>query len=100
MVNIGKNRYYGTELYLEYRGNAGKINYALGVNGGYKKSEILADNNPVYSQPWMNRIGNPTDGIYGYEAKGLFSSQSEIDNSPKQYIGNVRVGDIDRKSVV
>ncbi len=94
MVNVGRNRYYGTELYLEYSGKMREFTYNVGINASWKQSEILEDNNPVYPHPWMNRIGNSTDGIYGYVAQGLFKSQEDIDNSDRQYLGNVRSGDI------
>ena len=94
MVNIGKNEYSGVELAIEYKGNISDFNYSIGLNAGYKTTKILRDNNPQYSNSWMNQVGNPVDGIYGYSAQGLFQSQNDIDTYDKQLLGNVRTGDI------
>lgn len=94
-VNIGKQQFYGVELSSEYNGKMNNdFTYTLGVNLGYKKSKIIADNNPSYEHEWMNEVGNPTDGIYGYVAERLFQSVNDINASEKQFLGNVRTGDI------
>lgn len=94
-VNIGKQQFYGVELSSEYTGKINSVfTYTLGVRMGYKKSKILADNNPTYQYDWMNEVGNPTDGIYGYVAERLFQSVEDINASEKQFLGNVRTGDI------
>ncbi|NDP20786.1 MAG: SusC/RagA family TonB-linked outer membrane protein [Paludibacter sp.] len=94
MVNIGKNEYSGVEFSIEHNGKISDFNYSIGLNVGYKTSKIIRDNNPTYANKWMNQVGNPVDGIYGYVAQGLFQSQSDIDNFDKQLLGNVRTGDI------
>ena len=94
-VNIGKQQFYGVEFCTEYRGVLNNdFSYSFGLNMGYKKSKILADNNPRYTLDWMNEVGNPTDAIYGYVAERLFESVEDINASEKQFLGNVRTGDI------
>ena len=44
---------------------------------------------------YMSVVGHPVNAITGVlVADGLFTSQEEIDNSPKQRFGNYTVGDI------
>lgn len=44
---------------------------------------------------YMSVVGHPVNAITGVlVADGLFTSQEEIDNSPKQQFGNYTVGDI------
>jgi len=94
-VNIGKQQFYGIELGSEYTDKVNtNFSYTIGLNLGYKKSKIIADNNPSYEYEWMNEVGNPTDGIYGYVAQRLFESVEDINASEKQFLGNVRTGDI------
>ena len=53
--------------------------------------------NPPY--PNLSLIGAPTDAARGLQALGFFQSQEEIDNSPLQEFGQVKVGDIKYKDV-
>ena len=98
-TNIGKNKYQGIDFGISHNNRIGDFSYELGVNFGLKRSEIVKDNRIVYQNSWMNRIGNPTDGIYGFEAVRLYASTSDIDNSEKQFLGNVSPGDIKYKDI-
>ena len=74
----------------------------LGFNGTFTfAADKLMDNNqPVYLDPYQNRIGQNILSQYGYIADGLFQSQAEIDNSPDQRaVGNPRPGDIKYKDL-
>ncbi len=99
-VNIGIQQFYGIDLSAEYSWNINKnFSYTVGVNVGYKKSNIIADNNPRYDLEWMNEVGNPTDAIYGYVAERLFLSYDDIQNAEKQFLGNLRPGDLKYKDL-
>lgn len=64
----------------------------------YSKNEILEwIETPVY--PNLSVIGTPADAARGLVALGFFQSQEEIDNSPLQEFGQVKVGDIKYKDV-
>ena len=49
--------------------------------------------------PNLSVIGTPADAARGLQALGFFQSQEEIDNSPLQQFGQVKVGDIKYKDV-
>ncbi len=103
--NVGAYKYYGVDGSVSYKVNLGDFHYTISFNGGYNNSEVLADNLPTYQYEWLNRIGNPTDAIYGFEAIGLFEDQEDIDGSPLQtygavFPGNIKYADLNEDSAV
>ena len=90
---------YGAELGLRF---AKTFDSGLNLNASgfatYAKNEILEwIENPVY--PNLSIIGTRTDAARGLVALGFFESQEDIDNSPLQQFGQVKVGDIKYKDV-
>ena len=74
------------------------LNVNLSSNISAFKSEILEwIETPAY--PNLSVIGGPADAARGLVALGFFQSQEEIDNSPLQEFGQVKVGDIKYKDV-
>ena len=95
----GRVANYGFELGLRY---AKTFNNGLNLNAGAMvslvKSEILEwIETPAY--PNLSVVGGPADAERGLIAEGFFQSQEEIDNSPVQQFGQVKVGDIKYKDV-
>ena len=90
---------YGAELGLRF---AKTFDNGLNVNASafatYSRNERIEwIENPVY--PNMSVIGTPADAARGLVALGFFESQEDIDNSPLQQFGQVKVGDIKYKDV-
>ena len=90
---------YGAELGFRF---AKTFDNGLNINATgmatYSKNEIIEwIENPVY--PNLSVIGTPADAARGLIALGFFESQDEIDNSPLQQFGQVKVGDIKYKDV-
>ena len=95
----GRIASYGMELGLRY---AKTFENGLNVNAGASfstvKSEILQwIETPAY--PNLSLVDGPADYERGLIALGFFQSQEEIDNSPVQQFGQVKVGDIKYKDV-
>jgi Outer membrane cobalamin receptor protein len=95
----GRVASYGAELGLRYaRTFDNGFNLYFGGNVSYVKSQILEwIENPAYDN--LSVIGTPADAARGLVALGFFQSQDEIDNSPLQQFGQVKVGDIKYKDV-
>ena len=60
---------------------------------------MINNDDPDWEYKYQNRIGKPFGSYgsvqpFGLKAIGLFNSQEEIDCSPRQTIGEYRVGDI------
>ena len=65
---------------------------------------MLDNDEPDWEYKYQNSIGKPfgRNGAAqrkGFIALGFFESQAEIDNSPKQMLGEYRVGDVKYKDV-
>jgi len=95
----GRVASWGMELGLRY---AKTFNNGLNVNAGFTfstvKNKILEwIENPAY--PNLSVVDGRADADRGLIALGFFQSQEEIDNSPVQQFGQVKVGDIKYKDV-
>ena len=90
---------YGVEAGLRYaKTYANGLSLNAGVNASFVKSRILEwIENPAY--PNLSVIGTPADAARGLVALGFFQNQAEIESSPLQEFGQVKVGDTKYKDV-
>lgn len=84
---------------MEYSQKVGEVFLTGRANFTYNRNELLNNDEPDWEYKYQNRIGKPfgSGGAmqpFGLVALGLFESQEEIDNSPKQTFGEYRIGDI------
>ena len=95
----GRVASYGVELGLRYaKSFANGLSLFAGVNGSFVKSRILEwIETPAY--PNLSVIGTPADAARGLVALGFFKDQAEIESSPLQEFGQVKVGDVKYKDV-
>ena len=95
----GRVASYGMEMGLRY---AKTFNNGLNLNAGASvttvKNKILEwIETPAY--PNLSVVDGPADAERGLVALGFFQDQADIDNSPIQQFGQVKVGDIKYKDV-
>lgn len=95
----GRVASYGVELGLRYAKTfANGLNLNAGASLSMVKSKILEwIETPAY--PNLSVIDDPADAERGLIALGFFQNQEEIDQSPVQQFGQVKVGDIKYKDV-
>lgn len=93
-VNVGKMNNQGFDGTIEYEQQIGEVQLTARGNFTYARSEIIDNDEPDWKYKYQNRIGKPYGQNFGLKALSLFQSQEEIDNSPTQTYGPVRVGDI------
>ena len=90
---------YGVEAGLRFAKTWDNgFNLTFGGNVSAVKSEIL-DWIESPSYPNLSVIGTPADAARGLVALGFFESLEEINNSPLQEFGQVKVGDIKYKDI-
>jgi len=95
--NFAANEYTGAELALNWRAfSAGDFSLSIGGNVLYMQSKVLIEDE-VWANDYQYRAGNQLESIFGLEAMGLFQDSTEILNSPAQYFGQVKPGDIKYK---
>ncbi|MCR4583563.1 MAG: SusC/RagA family TonB-linked outer membrane protein [Prevotella sp.] len=95
----GRVASYGAEMGLRYAKTfANGLNVNAGAALSWVKSEILQwIETPAY--PNLSVVGGRADADRGLIALGFFQDQADIDNSPVQQFGQVKVGDIKYKDV-
>jgi TonB-linked SusC/RagA family outer membrane protein len=79
--NIGRVTNQGMELKLNHRGKIKNINYTLGGQFTYARSEIKFIDEAANVPDWQRRTGKPVDFLLVYQANGIYNNQEDIDNS-------------------
>ncbi|MFV0378649.1 MAG: SusC/RagA family TonB-linked outer membrane protein [Mangrovibacterium sp.] len=95
--NFRKFGLKGVEGEFWYQRFIGNLELNLGANMTYGISKRIIDGEPNYPADTFGGLitqGRPVDAIMGLEAIGVFSDESDIDQSPLQMFGPVRPGDI------
>lgn len=99
-ANIGIMTNQGVDGQIEITNTTKKgFYYSIRGNFTYAKNTIVEDDTAKPAEPYMDTRGNVAGLPLGYVALGLFQSQDEIDNSPKQELGTYTVGDIKYKDL-
>ena len=95
----GRVASYGVEAGLRYAKTfAGGFSLFGGANASFVKSQVLEwIETPAY--PNLSVIGTPADAARGLVSLGFFQNQAEIESSPLQEFGQVKVGDIKYQDV-
>ncbi|MBQ9399842.1 MAG: SusC/RagA family TonB-linked outer membrane protein [Bacteroidales bacterium] len=90
---------YGVEASLRFaKAFSNGFSLSFGGNASFVKSKVIEwIENPAY--PNLSVIDTPADAARGLVALGFFQSQAEIESSPLQQFGQVKVGDIKYKDV-
>ena len=97
-VNVGETRNRGVDMSAEWHKQVGEWFFTARGNFTYNRNNLVNNDEPDWKYKYQNRIGKPY-GVgagqpWGLLAVGLFESEEEIANSPKQTFGEYRVGDI------
>lgn len=93
-VNLGQMNNQGFDGQLEFKSQINQVSISALGNFTYTRNKILYNDQPDWKNLYQNRVGKPFGQTFGLHALGLFESQEEIDNSPRQDFGPVRPGDI------
>ena len=99
-VNLGRMRNQGFDMSLEFDKNINK-DFWISARGNftYNRTKKLYDDKPDQIWKYQNKAGFANNQQFGLIAEGLFESEEDIANSPKQDFGTVRVGDIKYRDI-
>lgn len=93
--NAGRVDAHGIEVALDYTRKFGEVEVNVGGRYNLNKNEIKEQGEEPQAYANLVTTGSPLQSTWGYKAMGLFQSQDEIDNAPKQNLGSTpRVGDV------
>ncbi|MRG45523.1 SusC/RagA family TonB-linked outer membrane protein [Chitinophaga sp. SYP-B3965] len=103
--NIGSVSNKGFEITAAYRNKIGELGYNLGANVAYLKNKVTDLAGAVYIDGnTIIREGAAIDAFYGLQAIGIFQSDAEIQNAPKQNAvtkpGDIKYLDADNNKVI
>lgn len=101
--NIGKVSNRGIEAQFIHKNQIKNLNYSIGGQFTFAKSEIIFIDEPPNVPEWQRRTGRPVDFILLYEADGIYQNQEELDNStrfPDAKPGDVRIVDQNKDGVL
>ncbi|MFJ1376912.1 SusC/RagA family TonB-linked outer membrane protein [Capnocytophaga canimorsus] len=100
-ANKGKVNNWGYEFSLDWKQRVtDDFSFVVNSNFTYTQNKNVDVDDPIYKYPWQSGTNKPLHRVEGFIADGLFSSQEEIDNSPKQNLGSVpRPGDIKYRDI-
>lgn len=99
-ANLGIVDNKGIDATLEYSSRVGEVDIRVRGSITYTKDEVIEDDRPPQSYPWMEHRGNNVLARYGYVAEGLFNNDDEIKTSavPGDK-SKVKAGDIKYKDL-
>ena len=98
-VNIGKMQNQGVDMGLQYEKKIGDLYLSARANYTFNRNKRLYDDQAPLDWAYQNYAGFAQGQQRGLIAEGLFESQDDIDNWPKQDFGPVRPGDIKYRDV-
>lgn len=98
-VNLGKMRNQGFDGSMEFEQRFKDWFVSARANLTYSRNKKLYDDKPTPVWPYQSEAGFAYRQQRGLIALGLFESEEDITNSPKQGFGNVRPGDIKYKDI-
>ena len=101
-ANIGETANSGVDFSVNYnRVVNNEFQYTVRGTFTYAKSQVMAMDEPEYTDltKSLSKIGKPIYSTKHLISEGLFTSQEEIDNSPKQDFGAYTVGDVKYKDI-
>lgn len=92
--NAGSCTNSGVELSLGYSNKVDKqaFMYDISFNWAYNKNNVTKIPSPIVNSFTRTEVGHAINEWYGYVQEGIFQTQNEIDQSPKQ--PNAQPGDI------
>ncbi len=97
---IGKVENKGLDGSLSYRDKIGNVRFSLSATIGTAVNKITEMGEAPRPFPYQNRTGRQIDAVFGLVDLGLFQSEADVTNSPKQtFAAVVRPGEIKYKDM-
>lgn len=96
--NAGVMASWGHELQLSWRDKVSEFNYGITLSFSDQMNEVLdlKGTGPHIYDRTIIAEGKPLNTLYGYKCLGFFTSEEEIQNSPKPegYASQIKIGDL------
>ncbi|ATP57403.1 SusC/RagA family TonB-linked outer membrane protein [Pedobacter ginsengisoli] len=90
--NIGKSLNRGIDFSINYNETKNNFRYNFGANFTYTKSKIIFRDESPNIPEWQKSTGYAIDSWLVYQTKGIYHTQTEVDNSP--HMSGAKPGDL------
>ncbi|HLN21079.1 MAG TPA: SusC/RagA family TonB-linked outer membrane protein [Bacteroidales bacterium] len=90
--NYNSDARRGFDMILNIRKKVAAFDYDLGIMASYITSEAIIRDELYGADTYRNRVGKPTDAIFGLVSKGFFTDVSDV--TVVQAFGAVKPGDL------
>ncbi|WP_114778489.1 SusC/RagA family TonB-linked outer membrane protein [Botryobacter ruber] len=95
-INYNDDQRVGFDYNLRLNNKLNELEWTVGFVGSYYKTTAIK-RAEFFEDEYQYREGKPLDAIWGLQSEGFFTSQDEIESSPKQSFGPVQPGDLKYK---
>ena len=104
-LNVGEVYNKGYEVELDYQASVGQLSMGLNAQFSYAKNRIVENDEPDGLPDRDARKGKSVGQFIGYKTDGFYSSQADIDASPKQQgftpiPGDLKMKDLDGDGLI
>ncbi|MEG1934606.1 MAG: SusC/RagA family TonB-linked outer membrane protein, partial [Rikenellaceae bacterium] len=100
MVNVAESKNRGFDSTVEYDKVFGDWQISGQGSFTFNVNEVINNEEPDWKYTYLNRIGQAVGQPFGLVSDGLFESEADIANSPKQtFTSVVRPGDIKYRDI-
>jgi TonB-linked SusC/RagA family outer membrane protein len=93
-TNYNSDGRTGVDMIINLQKKAGAFEYNLGIAASYITSKALVRDELYGADTYRNRVGQPTDAIFGLVSNGFFTDATDVANSNPQAFGPVKPGDL------
>ena len=93
-TNYNSDARKGIDLIVNIKKKVGAFEYNVGVSAAYITSKAVIRDELYGNDTYRNRVGQPTDAIFGLVSKGFFNDVTDVANSNAQAFGAVKPGDL------
>lgn len=84
----------GFEVSLTHNNNIGAFQFFVRLNTSYARNKVINIDEPAGKADYLVQTGRPLDFIAGYKSLGFFQSTEDVQNSPVQFNGGQKPGDV------
>jgi TonB-linked SusC/RagA family outer membrane protein len=93
-TNYNSDSRKGVDVIVNLQKKAGAFEYNFGINAAYITSKAVIRDELYGADTYRNRVGKPTDAIFGLVSNGFFTDVTDVANSNVQAFGAVQPGDL------
>jgi len=93
-TNYNSDARKGIDMMINLQKKIGAFEYNFGISAAYITSKAVKRDELYGNDTYRNRVGQPTDAIFGLASNGFFADIADVANSNVQAFGAAKPGDL------